>query len=141
MRPSVLENALADRGDGGQCNMPRIPAGRYPPFSTTVTGTFNAAGVATFEFEAERDMLFNGMSMTPSTAADALTAFADVTYCNTKYLIHDSIGNWARCCERKPIFLVGVRDNKKLEFSVTGGTPAGTVAVTLHGFQGRGCCD
>jgi hypothetical protein len=135
----MVDNVLSDRGDGGQCNMPRIPTGRYPAYSTTIAGTFDASGNATFEFEAERDVLFIGMSVTADDGVP-LGATVSMTYCNTKYLINSSARAWAVCCDRKPIFLVGVRENKKLEFTVNGGTPDGSARITLHGFQGNGCC-
>lgn len=133
MQPGLAVNALADRGDGGQCNMPRIPTGRYPAYSTTLKATLDANGEADLEFEAERDMLFIGMSVRGA-------GFIDLVYCNTKYLVHSSVNAWGTCCERKPVFLVGVRENKKLAIHLSGGTPAATARVTFHGFQGSGCC-
>lgn len=135
----MVNNALADRGDGGVCNMPRIPTGRYPAYSTTLVITLDASGNGSGTFEAERDMLFIGMSVDVPDAAPQ-SASVSMNYCNTKYLVNSSARTWERCCDRKPIFLVGVRENKKLEFSITGGTPEGTATITLHGFQGNGCC-
>lgn len=131
--------ALSDRGDGGACNMPRIPTGRFPAFSTTLRATLDANGEATMILEAERDLLLIGMSATIADAAPA-TAGISVTYCNTRYLVNSDRRQWTVCCDRKPVFLVGVRENKKLEIRVTGGTAAGAASVTLHGFQGNGCC-
>lgn len=139
MNGNMLNTALADRGDGGACNMPRIPTGNFPPYSTSIRGTFDASGNASFNFEAERDVLFIGMSVTAADGAPA-SATLSMTYCNTKYLVQSAVQAWARCCDRKPIFLVGVNDNKKLEFTLNGGTPDGAFVVTLHGFQGKGCC-
>lgn len=137
MANSMLDHALADREQ--TCNMPRIPTGRYPAFSTTLAVVLNAAGEGSIVFEAERDMLFIGMSASVPDAAP-LSASISMTYCNTKMLVSSSARTWAVCCDRKPPFLVGVRENKKLEFFITGGTPAGTATITLHGFQGSGCC-
>jgi hypothetical protein len=133
MQPSVLGNALADRGDGGQCNMPRIPTGRYPFFSRTLKVVLDANGYADVDLEAERDLLIIGLSVRGA-------AFIDATYCNTKYLDHSATIAWGPCCERKPVFLVGVRENKELHFHLSGGTPAATARITVYGFQGSGCC-
>jgi len=138
MRATLADNALMDRGDGGQCNMPRIPTGRYPAFSTTLEGTADANGNVSLSLEAERDYLFIGMSVDSDSGPNDL--FVDLTYCNTKYLVHSSGRTWVKCCDRKPIFLVGVAENKRLEFQVSGATPSDRVIVTLHGFQGSGCC-
>lgn len=141
MQPTLADNLLADRGDGGgACNMPRIPAGRYPTYSTTIRGTTNAAGEAAFVFEAERDTLFIGLSVTVTDGAPD-SAFVNMTYCNTVMLDHSSVRTWTRCCDRKPIFLVGVADNKDLEFFIGGATPATAFKLTMHGFQGKGCCE
>jgi len=133
----LLDNALADRGNAN-CNLPRIPTGRYPAYSTTLGGTFDAAGVGRVSFDAERDTLFTELDVDSSSPLTAL--FVNMTYCNTRYMIHSSARAWKKCCPRKPIFLVGVRDNKRLEFVITGGTPDDEFAITLSGFQGNGCC-
>lgn len=139
MQNTLMGNALADRGDGGQCNMPRIPTGRYPAFSTTFGGTLDANGAGTVELQAPRDLLLIGLSVDiPDTAP--LSASVDMAYCNTKYLVKSSARTWAVCCARKPVFLVGVREDKKLEFTVTGGTADAAFSITVHGFQGNGCC-
>ena len=140
MQPNIAGNALADRGDGGQCNMPRIPTGRYPFFSQTLRAVVAADGTATLTLEAERDYLFIGLSVSSSDPDDNAGAFVDAEYCNTKYLVHSAIRQWLPCCERKPVVLIGVRDNKKLVFRISGATAAATIRVTLHGFQGAGCC-
>jgi len=139
MQKGIMNNALADRGDGGQCNMPRIPTGRYPAFSTTIRGVLDANGNVNVNFDAERDMLFIGLSVTMADAAPR-SGTVSMTYCNTKYLVNSSRAAWSICCDRKPIFLVGVRENKRLEFTLNGGTPAGAFKITMHGFQGNGCC-
>ena len=138
MEPNIAGVALADRGD--QCSMPRIPTGRYPYFSTTIVLALDAAGNGAVDFEAERDMLFDLMSITTGVAADLATIRVDMEYCNIKYLVNSAGSTWTTCCQRKPIFLVAVRENKKLSFAVRGGTAAATVAITLSGFQGSGCC-
>jgi len=135
----MMDAALADRGDGGQCNMPRIPTGRYPAYSTTLRADVEADGTAHLEFEAERDVLFIGMSVTAPAEAGT-TSTVSMTYCNTKYLVASSSLAWSICCDRKPVFLVGVRENKKLEFDIEGADPDESVKITLHGFQGAGCC-
>lgn len=140
MQPGILQNALQDRGDGGQCNMPRIPTGRYPAFSTTLRGAVLADGTLDLALEAERDYLFIGLSVSSSDPDDNAGAFVDAEYCNTKYLVHSAMRAWQPCCDRKPVFLVGVRENKDLRFHISGATPAAIVKVTLHGFQGAGCC-
>lgn len=129
--------ALVDRG--GNCMLPRIPTGRYPHYSTTLFTTLDAAGNGTIEFKAERDTLFIGMSATVDDAVPHSSTIS-AEYCNTKYLVRQSTRVWARCCDRKPIFLVGVSDNKRMVFTVNGGTPAGNASITLWGFQGNGCC-
>lgn len=120
--------------------MPRIPTGRYPAFSTTLRATTDANGAAAMVFEAERDMLFIGMSVNAGANGAPRTATVSCTYCNTKYIIHCDTDIWKTCCDRKPIFLVGVRENKKLEFLIENADPADDVSITLHGFQGNGCC-
>lgn len=131
----IMDAGLADRGDGGACGMPRIPTGRFPAYSTSRVVTFDANGEAVVEFQAERDTLFTTLSTPPG-----VDYFLDASYCNTKYLVHSSSRVWAQCCERKPVFLVGVRDNKVLRIKLSGGTPDEQTIITLSGFQGNGCC-
>lgn len=128
---------LKDREDA--CNLVRIPTGRYPLFSTTKYGTFNAAGVAEFVIEAESDLLIAELTVDGAFRAGSLI-LVDAEYCNTKYLEHSSRRNWSPCCDRKPFFLVGVRENKKITFRLTGGTDGDAVNITIAGFQGSGCC-
>lgn len=134
----IADNALTERP--AACNMPRIPTGRFPPYSQTIQEVFDANGRAVIEFEADRDYLFFDLSVEASTAADLGTMRINAEYCNTKYLINSSAQVWLTCCERKPVFLVGVNDTKKLVFTITGGTPDSTVDISLAGFQGNGCC-
>lgn len=131
--------ALADRPAG--CNLPRIPTGRHPPYSQTLKAVVAADGTAVLELPAERDYLFIGLSVSSSDPDDSVTGFVDMSYCNTKYLIHSAIRQWSICCRRKPVFLVGVKDTKKLEFKVSGFTAGATAKITVHGFQGKNCCD
>lgn len=128
--------ALAERE---ACNLVKIPTGRYPLYSTTREAEFDADGNAVIEFEADRDYLFTELTYSGSVPA-GVSPVIDMTYCNTQYLARSSIRNWLACCDRKPTFLVGVRDNKKLVFTVRGGTPEETAKITLAGFQGNGCC-
>lgn len=138
MQNGIANNALMDRGDGGAC-MPRIPTGRYPAFSTTLRATLDANGNADVEFEAERDMLFIGLSIEgPDATLEQMGV--NLTYCNTKYLVNVVAKTFRVCCDRKPVFLVGVREDKRLAFELRGGVAADEVGITLHGFQGNGCC-
>jgi len=120
--------------------MPRIPTGRYPAYAQSLTATFGADGIATIEFEADRDYLFTDMSVEASSAGSLGAMRVNAEYCNTKLLVNNSALIWLTCCQRKPVFLLGVRDTKKLTFRMTGGTPDDTVTISLEGFQGNGCC-
>jgi hypothetical protein len=135
----MVNNVLADRGDGGTCNMPRLPTGRFPPYAKTIAVTLDANGNGTAILEAERDLLLIDLSIvvpdeTPTSSTVSLT------YCNVRMLDQSSKRNWAFCCASKPPFCLGVRENKKAEFQINGGTPAGVAYVTVSGFQGNGCC-
>lgn len=133
--------ALKDRPQGS-CSTPRIPTNEFPEYSTTMVATFDASGVAEFTLEAERDLLLTDMSLAEDIPdADLSKIRINVEYCNTKYLVNSSWRQWQRCCVARPQFLVGVRENKELKFRVTGGTPAETIALTVYGWQGKGCCD
>lgn len=135
--PSIADVALKDRGDGANCNANRIPTGAFPVYATTLRGTVDASGNATLEFPAERDTLFTTLS---AYASDGSAFSLSATYCNTKYLVNSSSLQWVYCCQRKPIFLVGVRDTKRLKFTISGGTADAEIRVSLSGFQGNGCC-
>lgn len=137
VQPGIMNNMLTERG--GTCTQVRIPTGAYPVYSETIGGVLDAAGNATIAFEAQRDTLFVGLDAEISDAAP-LTARISATVCNTKIMVRSAARQWVRCCDRKPIFLVGVPEDKELEFQITGGTPGGDFALTLHGFQGKGCC-
>lgn len=136
-------SALAERGDGGACSTVRIPTGRFPVYSTTRRAVIEIGQrQAEAIFEAERDTLFTGLSVVP--AGDLPIKFS-AEYCNTR-LVDWTISNvFGPCCERKPVFLMGVRDRKVLKFvaRLMDGTPADAeieVLFTLSGFQGNGCC-
>jgi hypothetical protein len=137
--------ALAER-DGGACDAGnRIPTARFPVWShTEVAQIAIGAAQANLDFEAERDYLYTDMSVTAQLAdGTAVPAFVSVDYCHTTYMQTSDIRNWAPCCQRKPLFLVGQRENKRLRVTVDLGAAAlaaTDVAVTLSGFQGTGCC-
>lgn len=137
--------ALAER-DGGSCDAgSRIPTGRWPLYATSFDRNVAAGETeAEFEFEAERDTTFTDMSVSAELEdGTTVAATISVEYCNVKYLESSNIRTWQYCCQRKPIFLVGVRENKKLKLTVRlGEANAETVVLTLSlsGFQGNGCC-
>lgn len=137
MTNGIMDRGLADRD--GACNAVRIPTGRYPLYSRSQEATFGADGTAEIEFEAERDLLITELTMVAGVDAGAIV-LADASYCNTKYLENSSVRNWAVCCDSRPFWLVGIRENKSLVFRFTGGTADGTIRVTVAGFQGNGCC-
>jgi len=140
MQNTLMGNVLADRDSS--CGLPRVPTDAYPNYSTTLVGTFNASGVAEFSLPAaQRDYLFINMSADTSDVDDLTGARIHVEYCNTKTLVNSAVYVWQKCCDRKPYFLQGVRETKTLDFRITGGTPDGTVTITLSGVQGRGCCE
>jgi hypothetical protein len=141
----IMNYALAERG-GAACEAgERIPTGRYPVWSTTKVQSI-AIGDTTseFTFEAERDFLYTDMSVAVELAdGTAVRAFVSVSYCNTTYMSNSSTRAWAYCCQRKPVFLVGHRENKTLRITVAlqAANAAEVFAeVTLSGFQGNGCC-
>lgn len=128
--------ALTER-DGG-CKVP-LPTGRYPLYTTTLLVDLDANGEGTVELQADRDYLFTELTIEGGTRSGP-SATVDMIYCNTRYLDASSLRNWRACCDRKPRFLVGVRDTKKLTFIVRGGDSEGKARITLSGFQGAGCC-
>lgn len=138
--------ALAERG-GGMCDAgSRLPTSRYPAYATG--GETNIAigeTEAAFEFPAERDILFTDLSAIAELAdGTRVPAVISVTYCNTTYMAASDLRVWAYCCQRKPLFLVGVKENKKLRITVTLRAPNAAIVsakVDLSGFQGSGCCD
>lgn len=134
----IMDMGLSDRD--GSCGAPRIPTNRYPLYSTTKSGLLDANGNLDLEFEADRDYLFTELSVEAPDVTGCQVYRVSAKYCNTDYLVRSSHRNWAPCCNRKPFFLIGVRENKTLKFSVAGGTADAEVKITLAGFQGNGCC-
>lgn len=123
----------------------RIPTARWPFFSTTLRGTIGIGAVTTtLTFEAERDTLLHDLSIAVAEDDDiALAATVSIEYCNVQYAESTSVAEWAYCCDGKPIFLVGVKENKKLRFVVTLAAAQDEVVnveVTISGYQGNGCC-
>jgi len=138
MQNTIMGNALAERE--ATCNLPRIPSGRYPQYNETKQVTLDANGQGEIEFEADRDYLFYDLAIESSVAGDLATMRLSAEYCNTKILKRSAVAQWLTCCNGKPVFLQGVRDTKKLTFTITGGTEATVVSLSLAGFQGNGCC-
>ena len=125
----------------------RIPQSRWPLFSTTLDATIAVGGTtATLTFEAERDTLLTDLAIRSVNITGGAVApgLLDIEYCNITYADHTEVAQYPYCCQRKPIFLVGVRENKRLKFviTLTAAAPAGGVhlEVTISGFQGNGCC-
>lgn len=142
---SITDQALADRESS--CNVPRIPTGRFPVYATTLRSTVAIGDTqASFEFEAERDTLFTTLSVEVGAldlAEPGRMIGLSAEYCNTKYMQRSDVRQWAGCCDRKPVFLVGVRENKRLTFTVDLPSPAvaaDEIRISLSGFQGNGCC-
>ena len=140
----IAELALKDR----VCDATdRIPAARWPFFSQTLTGIIPNLGTSVdLTLEAERDLLLTDLSISvveTDTPDVEVPAHVDIEYCNVTYAEHTDVGVFGYCCQRKPIFLVGVRENKKLKFTVTLEAAAdeeNTVQLTVSGYQGDGCC-
>jgi len=135
----ALKDRLCDATD-------RIPTSRWPFFSTTLKGQIAIGDTSIpLTFEAERDTLLTDLSILVGGAVDDLVreASVDIEYCNVAYAENTDVAEWAYCCARKPIFLVGVRENKRLKFVITleaAQLEAVNVEVTISGFQGDGCC-
>lgn len=132
---------LPDGGltERGVCERDGIPTSRYPVYATTRGGVYDAAGVFAVDIQAERDLLLTDFIVdTEATSEDA--ARANVEYCNSKLLINSHVMQWQKCCTPRPSFVQGVAENKSLRIRITGGTAGDDVAVTVHGFQGNGCC-
>lgn len=145
MSDGMTAFALAER-DGGYCDSGnRIPTGRYPLYAESESVTIPAGELcADFDFEAQRDLLLTDLSISAELAdGTAVCARVSTEYCNTKYLVSSNIRVWGYCCQRKPIFLVGVREDKHLTFQVClcqANEADVIVTVSLSGFQGSGCC-
>lgn len=141
----LLNTALEDRPQGA-CGVERLPTGRFPVYGTTLRKTILAgATFVEFQFDAQVDTLFTHMTYNLPQAAIGAVGQQSISaeYCNTKYLKGSSYRNWVACCPRKPIFLVGVSEDKSLSFRVDFENPAeadAEVRLSLAGFQGNGCC-
>jgi hypothetical protein len=136
----ILKDRICDASD-------RIPTARWPLFSTTEDETIVATDTSTdIVLEAERDLLLTDMSIsvTAITGGAALEATVTIDYCNTLIVDATDVLEWGYCCGRKPIFLMGIRENKRLRVTVTlaAAAPVGgaAVSVSFSGFQGNGCC-
>lgn len=127
-------------GNAGGCTIQPIPSPRYPVYSTTVRAVVPIGETtATVSFVAERDTLVTGLST--GELDEAVTFNAE--YCRTVVARNALVGAFGACCSRKPIFLIGVRENKRLTFEVNFLSPViaeTIVEFTLSGFQGGGCC-
>jgi len=140
----VADTLLKDR----ICNATdRIPTSRWPFFSQSLQCHLDAGQQdCNLTFEAERDTLLTDLSIavTATTGGAPLGSNVSIEYCNVTYADHTDSEEFAYCCSRKPIFLVGVRENKKLRFAIHLGAVAPTggadIVLTVSGFQGDGCC-
>lgn len=137
--------ALEDRAQGA-CNVERIPTGRFPVFMTTLRATIATGETSVeFEFEPQRDVLLTNLTYNQPDASIGAVGDAVISaeYCNVKMLDKSTGRAWYACCQRKPIFLVGVREDKTLKFRVDYDNPAEAdteVKLSIAGFQGNGCC-
>lgn len=125
----------------------RIPTSRWPFYSESKSAAI-LVGVIPFPeitFEAERDTLLTDLSIiVEDDAKNPLAAHVSIEYCNTDYAVETDVLEFAYCCDRKPVFLVGLRENKKLKINIAleAAAPVGgaITLVTVSGFQGDGCC-
>jgi hypothetical protein len=134
----ALKDRICDATD-------RIPTSRWPFYSTTIEGDIPAADTENvFTFEAERDTLFTDLCISVQSGDPLADIEADISieYCNVQYADHTDVQEFSCCCQRKLIFLVGVRENKRLRFTINTAALAlpKHVRITLSGFQGDGCC-
>lgn len=130
--------------------MARIPTSRWPLYSTSLTQDIAAGATENgqpLQFEAERDTTFTDLSILIVDVATGspVDGAVSIEYCNTDIVDDQDVSEWTPCCQRKPIFLLGVRENKKLRINVRtyAAVPALAtyqVVATLSGFQGTGCC-
>jgi len=125
----------------------RLPTNAWPLFATTLEATIAAgATTATLTFKAKRDTLFNEMSMRSVNITGGAVAGGTVEneYCQVTYIDDTDIQEFRTCCDHRPFYVVGVTENKELEFNVTlaAVAPAGGVKIeiNLSGIQGKGCC-
>jgi len=142
---TIAEVALKDR----VCDATdRIPTNRWPFFSQTIETTTADAQVDPIELtlEADRDLLLTTLSILviDTVTGLALDALVDIEYCDTVWNRNNRVSQWRYCCDRKPVFLAGIKENKKLKFTITLEiTPSVNpvhVEVTVSGMQGNGCC-
>lgn len=125
----------------------RIPTSRWPFYSESKSAAI-LVGATVFPdivFEAERDTLLTDLSIVvEDDAANQLAAHVSIEYCNTDYAVETDVKEFAYCCQRKPIFLVGLKENKRLKIKIEleAAAPVGgsITLVTVSGFQGDGCC-
>lgn len=129
--------------------MGRIPTSKYPLFSRTLKQTI---GVGLTEngspliLKAPRDLLLDELSVQIFDSNGAAVGGAvSIEYCSVKLLDDFDLDDLYPCCQRKPVFLAGVRETKELEINVRAyvAVPAldsYTVVATLSGAQGKGCC-
>lgn len=136
----ILKDRICDASD-------RIPTARWPLFSTAISETIPAGSQSVdVVLEAERDLLLTDMSIsvTAITGGAALGATVTIDYCNTLIVDRTDVADWPFCCDRKPFFLMGIRENKRLKATVVldAVAPAGGALVTISytGVQGNGCC-
>ena len=123
---------------GQNCGLPRPPGPAFPAYSETFGGVFDANGNASHDLHAERDLLLYGLSIDSESSAGSVRVSA--TYCGVLVLNHVSMRTFPACCDRKPIFLVGVKEGKDLRFTLSGGDAGDDWAITVYGIQGNGCC-
>jgi hypothetical protein len=126
----------------------RLPASAFPFYSESKQCTIAIGDLScTVTFDAERDLLLTDMSIsvTQTDTPDVeIGATVSITYCGITLADSTNVAEFGYCCSRKPIFLVGVREDKSLKITVTLATANAeetTVEVTLSGFQGNGCCN
>lgn len=127
----------------GGCTVRPIPQPRYPVYTTSVRAVIPAGQTtAALTFEAERDTLFTTLTVGAAGDPDVFVFFS-AEYCNTKIVQNAAGEQFRACCPRKPVFLISVRENKRLNFVATLAAPVAsdvTVTFTLGGYQGNGCC-
>lgn len=125
----------------------RIPQPAFPFFSETVEIIIpQGATGAQLVLDAQRDLLLSDLSMFAADADDdvQVAASIDIEYCDTVLARHVNLNTYDYCCSRKPLFVLGIKENKKLRIDVTlaAAAPAGGARVnaTFSGMQGNGCC-
>lgn len=125
----------------------RIPDARYPLYSETLSSTIAIGALApasTVDFKAERDTIITDLSVSVLDGSGGRVDGAfSAEYCDTTLVEDSDLKEWWYCCQRKPIFLQGVRENKTLSFSVriyAAEVGVVTAQVTVTGYQGEGCC-